>query len=156
MRAREHQLRPLCEVARHGAKLRVEFFPPDSDTEPRHAESIALSAAARLNNPPGSLERPDTWRQVKIDGLGTDFLVSPDSTAVPSTGPKVSSVKWERQALGRHAQGPLGRAGCTRRKLRCHLSKDAQVSRLACSRDSTLPGQTSDVCRRNDNNERTD
>lgn len=59
------------------------------------AESIALSAAAKLNNPPGRLERPNTWRKVKVDGLGTDFLVSPDSAAPPSAGPRITEVKWD-------------------------------------------------------------
>jgi hypothetical protein len=59
------------------------------------AESIAFSAAEKLNNPPGSLERVDTWRRLTIDGLGRDFLTSPDSAAVPSAGPKVRDVSWD-------------------------------------------------------------
>jgi hypothetical protein len=57
------------------------------------AEAKALSAAAKLNNPPGNLDLAQPRRVVRLQSLGREFVAPPMSEQVGQT-PKVTDVQW--------------------------------------------------------------
>ena len=59
------------------------------------AEQKALSSAAALNDPPGSMESAQPFHKVTLDGLSTDFDCEP-GFAVCGPSPKVIDVQWDR------------------------------------------------------------